>query len=95
MRHWPVDDWKTSMLLEPYVAVGGDGVVWVTDPGGNRVLLFDSDGRSLGAITGSEPLSVPLGIALLDDRHAAVTNAGSHSLAIVARTAKTSVVPER
>ncbi|MET0152238.1 MAG: DUF2298 domain-containing protein [Candidatus Binatia bacterium] len=95
VRHWPVDDWKTSMLLEPYVAVGGDGVVWVTDPGGNRVLLFDSDGRSLGAITGSEPLSVPLGIALLDDRHAAVTNAGSHSLAIVARTAKTSVVPER
>jgi DNA-binding beta-propeller fold protein YncE len=95
VRHWPVEGWNTSALFEPYLAVGGDGVVWVTDPGGNRVLLFDRGGRPLGTLSGVEPLSVPLGIALLDDRHAAVANAGSHSLAIVARTANTSVVPER
>ncbi len=95
IRHWPVDGWNAPTLLEPYLDVGSDGVVWVTDPGADRVLLYDSGGRSLGAIVGAAPLSSPLGIALLDDRHAAVVNAGSHSLGIVARTANTSVVPER
>jgi YYY domain-containing protein len=95
VRQWPVDGWKASTLLEPYLGVGSDGVVWVTDPSANRVLLFDSVGHPLGPIVGAEPLSIPLGIALLDDGRAVVANAGSHSLAIVARTANTSVVPER
>jgi YYY domain-containing protein len=95
VRQWPIDGWEASAMLEPYLDVGRDGVVWVTDPSGDRVLLFDSKGQSLGTAVGPEPLSTPLGVAVLDDRHAAVANAGSHSLAIVARTAKTSVVPER
>ncbi len=48
VREWPIDGWETSTLLEPYLDVGGDGVVWVTDPSGNRVLLFDSSGHPLG-----------------------------------------------
>ena len=95
VRQWPIDGWDASTMLEPYLDVGRDGVVWVTDPSGDRVLLFDSKGQSLGTAVGPEPLSTPLGVAVLDDRHAAVANAGSHSLTIVARTAKTSVVPER
>jgi hypothetical protein len=59
------------------------------------VLLFDSSGHPLGTTVGASPLSTPLGIAVLDDRHAAVANAGDHSLAIVVRMANTSVVPER
>jgi len=95
LRQWPIDGWEASTMLEPYLDVGRDGVVWVTDPGADRVLLFDSNGEPLGAAFAREPLATPLGVAVLDDRHAAVANAGSHSLAIVARTANTSVVPER
>jgi YYY domain-containing protein len=95
VRQWPIDGWDASTMLEPYLDVGRDGVVWVTDPSRDRVLLFDSKGQPLGAARGREPLSTPLGVAVLDDRHAAVANAGSHSLAMVARTPKTSVVPER
>jgi DNA-binding beta-propeller fold protein YncE len=96
VRQWPiVDGWEASSMLEPYLDVGRDGVVWVTDPSRDRLLLFDSKGQPLGEAAGGESLATPLGVAVLDDRHAAVANAGNHSLAIVARTANTSVVPER
>ena len=94
LRSWPVGGWTPSALQEPYLDVGPDGVVWVTDPSGDRVLLFDGGGRPLGAAHGG-PLAMPVGIAVLDADHAAVANARSHSLAIVSRTANTAVVPER
>jgi hypothetical protein len=69
-------------------------LVWVTDPGGNRVLVFASDGRPLGSARAPVTLSIPVGIALLDDTHAVIGDAGSQSLVLVSRTANTSVVPK-
>jgi YYY domain-containing protein len=94
LRQWPIDGWKSGTLREPHLDVGSDGVVWVADPSGDRVLLFDANGRPLGVAQTSRALSVPTGIALVDSGHAVVANAGSHSLAVVSRTANTSVVPE-
>jgi DNA-binding beta-propeller fold protein YncE len=94
LRQWPIDGWKPGTVREPYLDVGADGVVWVTDPSGDRVLLFDENGRPLGVGQASRALSVPTGIAVVDPQHAVVANAGNHSLAVVSRTANTSVVPE-
>ena len=94
-RSTRITGWQPTAFVEPYLEVGPDGVVWVTDPGGNRVLLFDSEGRSLGTAAHEGPLATPLGIALVDATHAVVANAGSHSLAAVWRTARTSVAPDR
>jgi sugar lactone lactonase YvrE len=80
--------------LEPYLEVGGDGSVWVTDPSGKRVLVFASDGRPLGSARAPTALSTPVGIALHDDAHAVVADAGSQSFVLVWRTANTSVVPK-
>ena len=74
--------------------MSGDGSVWVTDPSGKRVLVFASDGRSLGAAQAQTSLSVPVGIALLDDTRAIVGDAGRQSLVLISRTANTSVVPK-
>ena len=66
----------------------------VTDPSGDRVLLFNENGKPLGVGQASRALSVPTGIAVIDLDHAVVANAGNHSLAVVSRTANTSVVPK-
>jgi YYY domain-containing protein len=95
LREWPVAAWNTTGGLEPYLEVGPDGVVWLTDPSSNRVLLFDGRGHPLGPAAHATALAKPLGIAVVDPTHAVVSNAGSHSLAVVWRTSSTSVSPER
>jgi YYY domain-containing protein len=92
-RSWPIEGWAESALPEPHLDVGPDGVVWVSDPSGNRVLLFDGSGRPLGAA--GERLSTPVGIAVIEAGRAVVANAGSHSLTVVSRTRNTAVAPER
>jgi sugar lactone lactonase YvrE len=94
LRAWPIHGWSADVLQEPYLQVGGDGSVWVTDPSGKRVLVFASDGRPLGSARASTSLSIPVGIALFDDTHAVVGDAGTQSLVLVSRTANTSVVPK-
>jgi YYY domain-containing protein len=93
-RSWPIEGWAESALQEPYLDVGPDGVVWVTDPSGNRVLLFDAAGGPLGTTLGGH-LSMPVGIAVVDAEHAVVSNVRSQSLTVVSRTRNTSVDPER
>ena len=95
LRDWPVDAWNPTGGLEPYLDVGPDGVVWLTDPLSNRVLLFDGKGHPLGTAAHAKALATPLGIAVFDATHAVVSNAGSYSLAVVWRTSSTSVPPER
>ncbi|MGH7805275.1 MAG: NHL repeat-containing protein, partial [Candidatus Binatia bacterium] len=73
LRSFAVDGWAPGGIVEPYLEIGTDGVLWLTDPSGGRVLLYDRSGRSLGVAEASAPLSLPLGIALVDDAHAIVT----------------------
>ncbi|MGH7858801.1 MAG: virginiamycin B lyase family protein, partial [Candidatus Binatia bacterium] len=85
LREWPIDGWKPGSPLEPYLDVGPDGTVWVTDPGANRVLLFDSEGRPLGAAASERSLARPLGIAASASSRAMVANAGNDSIGFVER----------
>ncbi len=50
VTNWDVDAWNTSQSIEnkPYLAVDGEGHVYVTDPEGYRVLIFDRGGTYLG-----------------------------------------------
>jgi len=93
-RTWPIDGWRQGTLREPHLDVGPDGTVWVADPGADRVLLFDEKGRPRGVAQSAQPLSIPIGVAVVDATHAVVSNAGGHSLAFVSRTANTSVEPD-
>jgi DNA-binding beta-propeller fold protein YncE len=85
VREWPIDGWGAGGLPEPYVAIGPDGVVWVTDPAGKRVLLFDSAGASLGEATASSALQAPIGIVVIDRDSAVVSDAGRNRLVAVRR----------
>jgi len=67
-------------LPEPYVAVGPDHLLWVTDPSGKRVLLFDTSGAPLGTATPATPLEVPLGIVATGRGHAMVVDSARNRL---------------
>jgi DNA-binding beta-propeller fold protein YncE len=84
-REWPINGWGPGALPEPYVAVGPDHLVWVTDPQGKRVLLFDSSGTPLGAAVPSSPLELPLGIAATDRGTAMVADATRNRLVALQR----------
>jgi DNA-binding beta-propeller fold protein YncE len=79
-RQWPVDAWAPGGLPEPYVAVGPDHLVWVTDPSGKRVLVFDTSGAPLGSALPAAPLEVPLGIVATGPGHAMVVDAARNRL---------------
>ena len=85
LREWAVDGWQPAARMEPYVAVGSDDVVWVTDPPNHRVLLFDRDGAPLGVATAASPLKLPLGIAIVDRTTAVVTDAETNAVVRVTR----------
>jgi YYY domain-containing protein len=85
LREWPIGPADSSNVPEPYLAVGPDGVVWVSDPERHRVLLFDRSGAPLGAAESSVPLDRPLGIAVVGARQALVTDAGANRLVTVRR----------
>ena len=74
VRAWPIDGWDAGQRLEPYLAIGSDGVVWVTDPTGGRVLLFDGTGRALGQAAPTPGVEFPLGITVLGEDSAVVTD---------------------
>ena len=44
LREWAIDGWQPGARMEPYLAIGPDDVVWVTDPPNHRVLLFTREG---------------------------------------------------
>jgi DNA-binding beta-propeller fold protein YncE len=85
LREWAVDGWNPGALIEPYLAIGPDGVVWVTDPSGRRVLLYDRDGKPLGTATPQSRLEVPIGVTVVDGRNAAVSDAAGNSVVMVRR----------
>jgi YYY domain-containing protein len=86
LREWPIDGWQPGGRMEPYLAVGPDDVVWVTDPPNHRVLLFEKDGAPVGVATAASPLKLPLGIAIVDRTTALVTDAEANAVVRVTRT---------
>ncbi len=70
---WPISGWSEGANLQslnnkPYLAVGPDGRVYVSDPEGYRMLVFDADGKFLqtwgdyGA--GTNQFALPVGVAV-------------------------------
>jgi len=69
VRQWDVRGWRSqSVMNKPYLAVGPDGVVYVTDPEGFRVLAFDNQGTPLFSWTiqsfEGDVFGQPLGISV-------------------------------
>jgi len=95
LRQWPIDGWQPGARMEPYVAVGPDDVVWVTDPPNHRVLLFAQDGAPLGVATAASPLKLPLGIAIVDRTTALVTDAEANAVVRVTRSNTADRIPRR
>lgn len=85
LREWTIDGWNPGALIEPYLATGPDDAVWVTDPSGKRVLLYDRDGKPLGTALPQARLDVPIGITVVDRWKAAVSDAGDNSVVMVHR----------
>jgi DNA-binding beta-propeller fold protein YncE len=85
LREWRVPGWQPAPRMEPYLAVGPDGLVWVTEPTSRQVLLFGPDGTPVATAWGDRPLELPLGIAVIDARTAAVTDAVSGMVVEVRR----------
>ena len=85
-RDWPLDGWLPGTLIEPYLAAADD-VVWVTDPGGNRVLVFSAAGRFVETASAEGPLEAPLGIAALGPTRAIVTTLGGKLVTVTRKRA--------
>jgi sugar lactone lactonase YvrE len=85
LRSWAIDGWSAKSGVEPQLALGPDGVLWVTDPPAGRVLLFDQGGRHLGVADAATPLGAPTGIAIIDRVTAMVSDARKNQLIRVHR----------
>lgn len=85
LREWPIDGWQPGARMEPYLAVGPDDVVWVTDPPNHRVLLFTRNGEPLGTAAAASPLTLPLGIVVVDRFTALVTDAATNAVISISR----------
>jgi DNA-binding beta-propeller fold protein YncE len=88
VRSWPIVGWNNPVVDEkPYVAVDGEGRVYVTDPGHYRVLVFDGEGSYLhsfgqfGFFDGSS-FALPMGVAVGPDGSLYVTDAAGHRVMV-------------
>jgi YYY domain-containing protein len=90
---WPVPGWMSA--CEPHLEADDDGKLYVADPTGEAVLVYDTAGRIESRITRDgtgRPFARPTGIAIASKtRILYVINSGDSSVAIVPlprRTAK-------
>ena len=82
VREWPIVGWYgTSVENKPYLALDNRGRVYVTDPEGYRVIVFDSTGKFLttwgdfGA--DSSTFALVSGVAVGPDGSIYVSDAGN------------------
>jgi sugar lactone lactonase YvrE len=83
-RQWPIVGWYgQSLENKPYLAVDAQGRVYVTDPEGYRVLVFDSEGKCVAAWGdfGAQDTNFALasGIAVDAQGNVLVTDAGENN----------------
>jgi sugar lactone lactonase YvrE len=96
---WPVDAWEsTSINNKPYVAVDSASRVYVTDPEGYRVLIFNSDGTYIGRFgsfgSGTTNFGLPNGIAIDAEDNIYIADAGNNRILKFASPFAAGVQPE-
>jgi len=85
LNEWPVDAWTSESIdNKPYAAVDSAGNVYVTDPEGYRVLIFDAAGNYLARFghydTGTGGFSLPNGIAIDADDYVYIADAANNRI---------------
>ncbi len=79
---WPINGWYgQSVVNKPYLAAGG-GRVYVTDPEGYRVLVFDQGGEFVATFGeygfDSKTFSLPTGVAVDGEGNVYVIDSANH-----------------
>lgn len=82
-KQWDVNAWfGQSLDNKPFIALDANENVYITDPEGYRIIEFTSDGkfvRTWGEFgSGPEELGLAAGIAIDQEGHAWVTDAGNN-----------------
>jgi DNA-binding beta-propeller fold protein YncE len=82
---WPVDAWYgESINNKPYLAIDSAGRVYVSDPEGQRVLIFDEFGQYLGRFgvyaEAAGSLGLPTGIGIDENDNVYVVDALHHQV---------------
>ncbi|MCI0396031.1 MAG: TIGR03663 family protein [Chloroflexi bacterium] len=82
VNQWLVDAWEgESINNKPYLAVDGRGRVYVTDPEGFRILIFDAFGQYLGRFgeygTDFAGFGLPTGIEIDAEGNVYIADAGN------------------
>lgn len=85
INDWPVDAWNgTSINNKPYSAVDSFGRIYITDPEGYRVLIFNPDGSYLARFgtfgTGVNNFGIPNGIFIDEMDNVYVADAGNNRI---------------
>ncbi len=85
INEWPVTAWEgTSINNKPYTAVDSAGRVYVTDPEGYRVLIFDAAGNYIGRFgsfgADSANFGLPNGIAIDAQDNVYIADAGNNRI---------------
>lgn len=87
VTQWPVPTWQTNVHNEPYVAVGADGVIYVSDPNVSpgRVLVYSAQGQPLAVWTlAGTGLHDPTGLAIGPKNQLYITDSGDRQIVVVA-----------
>ncbi|MCC6148337.1 MAG: glycosyltransferase family 39 protein [Anaerolineaceae bacterium] len=85
IQAWDISGWYgQSLENKPYIAVDGQGNVYVTDPEGYRILEFDAEGKFLRGWSDwaakDDLTTLPVGIAIDQDGRMWVSDSGNNVL---------------
>jgi hypothetical protein len=64
VQQWNIAGWfGQSLFNKPYLSIGPNGRVFISDPEGGRVLVYESDGTFVHFFGGYDQTSVNIGVA--------------------------------
>ena len=77
IRQFPVPAWTGGSYIEPYLAIGGDGLLYATSRVSSSVEVFLPDGTAIDSLRdiGGNALQQPIGIAAAPDGSILISDA--------------------